>query len=131
MILVLLGVGYGAVQAYNGAITRAEAAETENRQLKGDIARAEGQLDAANTRHEADLERIRAANDRQIANAERAARKQAKANAGKIAETSARDAEKYTRYVVDKALPRNIEAINCRSDLRTVNDLKACPITVR
>ncbi len=137
LALVALGGGYAIVRTYNGAIeAKAEAIKERDvalqalQQSQAETVRAEAEKAAAELVHQASLERAMAAHERQLENEARKERAVTKASAEKIAATSARDAKKYEEFV-HKALPRNIEALECRSNLRTVHDPNACPITVR
>jgi len=127
---------YAVVHTYNSAIEKAAEMEKQRDIAFAQVVQAEkdkeilkARGEAAAIRHQAELERLAGQHENQMENRDRADRATSKASEDKIAATLQRDHEKYAGFI-NKALPRNLEALECRSDLRTVNDEKRCPITI-
>lgn len=109
---------------------RIEALLLERDRLAGTVVQLQAERDAQKILDEARTIRETVARNQLMDDIQRTERQKARANENKVAETSARDAEKYTR-VAHKMLERNIELLTCRSDLRNIHDKNPCPGTVR
>ena len=130
-------VGGGALLTYNHAMNARHEAEAQRDAALDAKAKAETKLEREKAHAEAreivfdaELDRLAAAHERSVENATRAARAAGMADAEAIAKTAQRAPEKYTKFVA-RAAEHNLKAIECRSDLGTVHDPAACPLTVR
>lgn len=130
-------VGGGALLTYNHAMDARHEAEVQRDAALEAKAETEAKLEREKAHGEAreivfdaERERLAAAHERSVENATRAARAAGKADADAIAKTAQRAPEKYTKFVA-RAAEHNLKAIECRSNLGTVRDPSACPLTVR
>jgi len=123
VILLLVTVGAGAVLTYNHAIARAQKAEAALVESEKENAKLTGQLATINELNAAKIANVKAGMLLQQQETMAADAKKARMSEEKIAATSARDAEKYTKFV-HNVLPQNLDLLKCMSDLRTILDEK-------
>lgn len=142
--LILYGVLFAAavggvtfvIHTYNSAIRKAEVMENErdkalamSAKLQTEKKQLKERMSKQKDKHDQEVKRLQSQHDSQFENQERAHKAAEKASKEKITNTLRTNYEKYSKFM-NKVLPRNARALHCRSDLSTVNDEKACYLTV-